>query len=52
MKHQWEPTDSQGHVIKCTQCGECISIYEQPNENGIYRYDEIVDADNCLGQRK
>lgn len=41
-RHQWEPTDNQGHEVKCTACGMLIII------DNLDAWDSNVDA-TCPG---
>lgn len=29
LKHDFEPTDSQGHTMECTKCGRYVSVYNE-----------------------
>ncbi len=33
VKHNYEPTDSQGHAMTCSVCGDSISFYESRRWN-------------------
>lgn len=47
MKHQWEPTDSEGFCLQCVNCGTYISAWEESGTDGQGLYDQMLDADNC-----
>lgn len=40
LKHNWEPTDNQGHSMCCSSCGINVNIYESEH------WDKHVEA-NC-----
>lgn len=43
-KHQWEPSDNQGHNMDCLHCGESISFQENEHWNAT------IDSD-CSPKR-
>ena len=52
MNHKWEPTDSSGHYMECSECGAAVALDPIPVGPELDVRDYILESDCPLPEER